>query len=92
MPLPRAEERIEFRTTREAKDLIERAAAVSGMTLTDFALAHLLDAAQMTLQEHASRRLSNRDRDIFLAMLEHEDELQANEAMLRAITAYRNNQ
>ena len=44
-------DRIEFRTTPETKQLVERAVAVTGGTFTDFAEASLLTAAQRTLAD-----------------------------------------
>jgi len=48
------EDRIEFRTTRQVRQLIDRAVDASGGTLTEFAEASLTAAAQ--------RVLANRDR------------------------------
>ena len=67
-------ERIEFRTTEENKLLIEHAAALHGVTVTEFAVTHLVKAAREVVQEDTVTRLSNRDRDIFLAMLAADEE------------------
>ncbi len=48
------EERIEFRTTREVRDLVERALDTSGRTMTEF--------AEMSLTTEARRVLADRDR------------------------------
>jgi len=65
--------RIEFRLPAKLKKEIERAAAVENRSLTDFATAVLSEAAREVLAEqsrHEHVRLSNRDRDRFLAMLD----------------------
>ena len=48
------EERIEFRTTREVRDLIDRALDASGRTMTEF--------AETSLTTEAQRVLADRDR------------------------------
>jgi uncharacterized protein (DUF1778 family) len=48
------EERIEFRTTREVRDLVERALDASGRTMTEF--------AEASLTTEARRVLADRDR------------------------------
>jgi uncharacterized protein (DUF1778 family) len=49
----RRSRRMELRTTPEERDLIDRAAAVTGTDLTDFVVTHASDAAR--------RVLANRD-------------------------------
>ncbi len=44
--------RIETRVSQEQKELIERAAAVSGRTVSDFVLAHVEVAAKKVIEEH----------------------------------------
>jgi uncharacterized protein (DUF1778 family) len=79
--------RINFRLPQEAKDVIERAAVVSGQTITDFAIASLLERAQEVLDRYAQRILSDRDRDIFLALLAADDE--PNDALQQAARRYK---
>ena len=62
--------RLNFRLPAEIKRRIENAALVSGITVTDFAIAALANSADEILERYQNRRLSNRDRDLFLAMLE----------------------
>jgi uncharacterized protein (DUF1778 family) len=47
----RRSKRLELRTTPEERELIERAAAVSGSDLTEFVLTHAADAARRILAE-----------------------------------------
>ena len=66
--------RIEFRLPPEGKDLIEQAAQLMGLTVTEFASSRLVSFARQIIQEHNITRLTDRDRDIFLAMLEADEE------------------
>jgi uncharacterized protein (DUF1778 family) len=65
-----SESRIEFRLSAEAKRQIERAALVSGRTITDFAKDVLTREAKAVLETHELVQLSDRDRDAFLALLD----------------------
>ena len=64
--------RINFRLPNEMKEVVERAATVSGLTLTDFAIQALLERAHEVLREYEARQLSDRDRDLFLSWLDEE--------------------
>ena len=77
--------RINFRLPTDIKDVIERAALVSGQTMTDFAIQTLVRTAHEVLERQQARTLSERDRDIFLTMLD--DESEPNEALRSAFAA-----
>src|SRR4029079_19387850 len=62
--------RISLRTRPELKDLIERAAMTTGLTLTDYALNVLVTHARQVLDENGVRVLSPRDTHAFLNLLE----------------------
>ena len=62
--------RLEMRLERRAKMLIERAASLTGQTVTDFAVSNLVDSALATIERHQRLVLSDRDRDLFLAALD----------------------
>lgn len=49
--------RIETRVSQEQKELIERAAAFSGRTISDFVLAHIEVAAKKIIEEHEKLHL-----------------------------------
>ncbi|MCY2974550.1 MAG: DUF1778 domain-containing protein [Planctomycetota bacterium] len=49
--------RIETRVSQEQKDLIERAAAFSGRTISEFVLAHIEVAAKKVVEEHEKLHL-----------------------------------
>jgi len=53
--------RINFRLPNEMKEVVERAATVPGLTLTDFAIQALLERAHEVLREYEARQLSDRD-------------------------------
>ncbi len=79
--------RFNFRLPADIKERIESAALVSGLTVTDFAINSLADSADSVLEKHESRILTNRDRDVFLAMLENPPK--PNKALLEAVREYR---
>ena len=79
--------RLNFRLPPEIKEKIESAAIVSGVTVTDFAIKALANTAQEVLEKHHTTILSDRDRDIFLAMLE--DDSEPNEALKNAVEEYK---
>jgi uncharacterized protein (DUF1778 family) len=65
---------LNFRLPRETSDVIERAAVAVGQSLTDFAAAALLKSAHEVLDQPPQRKLSDRDRDLFLALLDSDAE------------------
>jgi uncharacterized protein (DUF1778 family) len=66
--------RLEFRIRPESKELIEQAAQLLGMSVSEFANSRLVQLARQVISEHNVTKLTNRDRDIFLAMLEADTE------------------
>jgi uncharacterized protein (DUF1778 family) len=64
-------DRFSFRIGSQVKQSIERAAALRGQTLTDFAVATLSREADEILRAHQVLVLSNADRDAFLDALEN---------------------
>lgn len=62
-------ERLEARVTAEQKNLIERAAALQGRSVTDFVLASVQDAARRAIEEHQRLALSVRDSEAFVDAL-----------------------
>ena len=80
-------DRLNFRLDRQHKALIERAASTVGQSLTEFALSHLLKDAESVLHEQETKVLSNRDRQVFLAVLD--GGAQPNDALKKAAKSYR---
>jgi uncharacterized protein (DUF1778 family) len=63
-------ERLDFRLKAEHKEIIERAAAYTGESLTGYAISTLLDRSREIIGMHESVILTARDRDVFLALLD----------------------
>jgi uncharacterized protein (DUF1778 family) len=62
--------RLNFRLPGDLKALIEEAAATLGQSVTDFAVSTLVQTARTLVEQGRVTELTNRDRDIFLAMLD----------------------
>lgn len=62
--------RLDIRLNPQAKKKIEQAAIVSHQSVTDFVVTSLLRASEQALERQEIIRLTNRDRDLFLAALE----------------------
>src|ERR1700751_1235684 len=62
-------ERLEARITADQKDLIERAAALQGRSVTDFVLTSVQEAAHRAIEEHQRLDLSVRDSRAFVDAL-----------------------
>lgn len=67
--MPTRTERLDMRLTHEQKDLLERAASLSGQPLTGFALSNLMETAREIVESHHRTVLSRRDADRFLEIL-----------------------
>lgn len=74
MPTIEQTSRLSIRLPLSVKERIEEAAIISGVSVTDFTIANLAESADEVLERHHFRKLSNRDRDIFLAMLDADNE------------------
>lgn len=79
--------RLDFRVSPEHKSLIERAASAQGQTVSSFAIATLLKAAEEAIQSETSRTLGARDAQTFLAMLDAPGE--PNPALKAAAASYK---
>ena len=62
--------RLDIRLNPQAKEKIEQAAVVSHQSVTDFVVTSLIRASEEALERQQMIRLTNRDRDLFLAALE----------------------
>lgn len=71
--------RIDLRANSNQKTLLERTAELSHLTLSSYILALFLKQAQIDLAENETLMLSNRDRDLVMAVLENPPE--PNEAL-----------
>jgi uncharacterized protein (DUF1778 family) len=80
-------ERLEARISREQKSLFQRAAALRGLTLTDFVLSTVQMAALETIEKFEVLRLSPADQEAFAASLLRPPE--PSPRLKRAYQAYR---
>jgi len=63
--------RINLRTSLEVKEMIERAAAAVGATVSSFMLQNATEVARRVLAEQEVIVLSDRDRDAFLKAIDN---------------------
>ena len=84
---PKSDARLNFRLPSELKEVIEQAARHLGQTVSEFSVSTLLRTAHEVIEQHERTELSNRDRDIFLAMLDDAD-AEPNEALAAAAEKY----
>ncbi len=61
--------RLEARITTDQKTLIERAATLTGQTLTDFVVTSVRETALRTVREYEAMTLRARDREVFVSAL-----------------------
>jgi uncharacterized protein (DUF1778 family) len=79
--------RLNFRLPAALKATIEQAAAQLGQTTTDFAVSTLVQNARAVIDKHNVRRLSRRDQQIFIKMLDDMD-AKPNKALAAAAKRY----
>ncbi len=82
-----AMERLETRVPREQKRLFQRAAELRGVTLTDFVIEALQEAAVKTVEEHNVLKLAMEDQRTFVDALMNPPA--PNEALQKAAERYR---
>jgi uncharacterized protein (DUF1778 family) len=70
MPTARSDARINFRLSNELKQTIEQAAAEMGQSVSDFAVSTLVQTARKILHDQQVTRLSDRDRQHFMSILD----------------------
>ena len=79
--------RLEARISVEQKTVLQRAAALSGRTLSEFVVASAQDAASRVIQEHETIRLSRAEQIAFVSALLKPPAASAR--LRRAAAAYR---
>jgi uncharacterized protein (DUF1778 family) len=79
--------RLEVRVSLAQKGLLQRAAVLSGRTLSEFIVASAQDAARLVITEHESIRLSREEQRAFVEALLQPPE--PNARLKRAAMAYR---
>lgn len=80
---PQKTSRLDIRLTEEQRGIIERAAALTGSTLTQWTAQHLLEAARMDIERTATLRLESEAFDAFMAALDEPVPNEAKELMNR---------
>jgi uncharacterized protein (DUF1778 family) len=80
--------RLNFRLAPDHKRAIEEAAAALGQTVSDFAVATLVQTARKVIQEENVTRLTRRDRDAFVALLDDKS-ARPNKALRDAAKRYK---
>jgi uncharacterized protein (DUF1778 family) len=88
MPGAKSEARLNFRLAGELKKTIEEAAAQMGQTVSDFAVSTLVRTARRILRDQQVTRLSERDRQLFVEMLDDQS-TKPNRALVKAANRYR---
>ncbi len=84
----KSDARLNFRLPAAVKETIEEAAALSGQSVNDFAVSVLAQHARSLIQDHEHTLLSNRDRQVFLEMLDQAD-ARPNKALAAAAKQYK---
>ena len=82
------EARLNFRLPARSKRAIEEAAAELGQTVSDFAISTLVQMAEKVLQDRNVTRLSDRDREVFMAILDGKS-AKPNKALVAAAKKYK---
>ena len=68
-PRPSKRDRLEARVTAQQKELVQRAAELSGRSLSDFIVSSLQTAAEEAMRTHQVLQLTARSTEAFLAAL-----------------------
>ena len=79
--------RVGLRLSPEAKQIVEQAAALLGMTVNAFATAQVVERSQQVLRETHGLILDNKAREKFLAMLDNPEG--PNDALKAAAERYK---
>ncbi len=88
MATGKSDARINFRLSGDLKKTIEDAAAEMGQSVSDFAISTLVQTARKILHDQQVTRLSERDRQRFVAILDDESS-QPNDALVKAAKRYK---
>ncbi len=88
--MPTRTERFDTRLSAEQKELFIKAAAIQGMTLTNFIINSAQEAAKKVLHEEEILSLTLRDRFAFVEALQ--DDTHPNETLKRAARNYKEKQ
>lgn len=79
---------LDLRLPGNLRPIVEQAATHLGQTINEFAAATVVRSAYDVIEQHERTVLSNRDRDIFLALLD-DAQAEPNEALREAAAEYK---
>jgi uncharacterized protein (DUF1778 family) len=82
--------RLNFRLPSDLKDVIEKAAASLGQSVSDFAVGTLVHQARAVIEQRSAIVLSNRDHDRFMVILNDAD-ARPKATLVRAAKRYKKN-
>jgi len=85
--MPAVMERLEARVPREQKKFFQHAAELRGVTLTDFVIGALQEAATKAVEDHTMIKLAAEEQKIFVDALMNPPA--PNEALQQAAERYR---
>jgi len=68
-------DRLNFRVRPELKTLLERAAAIKGITVSEFALSTLGATAEDVIKQHETLVITEKDREVFMSVLSDDSPL-----------------
>ena len=88
MASTKSDARINVRLPSELKQTIEEAASVLGQSVSEFTISTVIKEARRVIQDAEVTKLSNRDRDAFLAALADKDAA-PNDALKQAARRYK---
>jgi len=88
MAATKTEARLNVRLSPEIKRTIEEAAAQMGQTVSDFAVSTLVHVARQVISQQNVTDLSERDRKLFVSMLDDES-TRPNKALRAAARRYK---
>ena len=88
MPETKRDARLNFRINSELKKSIEDAAAQTGQTVSEFAISTLIRESRRILREEQVTYLSERDRQLFVEMLD-DSSTKPNSALVAAAKRYK---
>jgi uncharacterized protein (DUF1778 family) len=78
--------RLDVRMPPQTRELVERAADLQGMSLTQFTESAMIEKANTVIAQHEKTVLTRRDQERFLALMEEDNK--PNDALAQAIDKY----
>ena len=82
--------RLDVRLPNQLKDIIQQAAELNGQSVSDFVVSTLSETARRIVQRETLTVLSDRDREVFLKLLDAD--AKPNAALRQAARWYRKHQ